>query len=66
MKKFRFFVHFKGCRKATDWIYCDSEMETTTSFLSKRGEHNGVVDEEGNTHYINWDNVNYSKCEEVK
>jgi len=41
-------------------------METTTSFLSKRGEHNGVVDEKGNTHYINWDNVNYSKCEEVK
>ena len=65
MKKFRFYVHFKGGDKATDWIHCDSERDTPQEFLSIRGDYVGVIDEKGNAHYINWDNVSYAKAEEV-
>jgi hypothetical protein len=64
MKKFRFYVAFKdGAR--SDWIHCDSERDTPQDFLSVRGDYGGVIDEKGNAHFINWDNVNYAKAEEV-
>jgi hypothetical protein len=66
MKKYRFYVHFKGGDKATDWIYCDSEVEKTVQFLAQAACHNKVIDDNGSTHFIDWPGVQYAKCEEVK
>jgi hypothetical protein len=66
MKKFRFYAHFKGGDKATDWIYCDSENLTAGGFLTQYVGLNSLLDDKGGSHYINWDNVNYAKCEDVK
>ena len=65
MKKFRFYVHFKGGDKATDWIYCDSEQDTTSNFLGCMTCSDYIIDDKGNTHFIKWANVNYAKAEEV-